>query len=105
MILLVKILVITSLYLPNNENVYSHFDYYNTNFFFIDFITNSTEESITESFIPFFNQKTKQENNNDLKFYKSCTTNNRFINSIQSSFLYRLLPFLIDQPPPVYHRC
>lgn len=103
MTLLVKILLITSLYLPNNDSTSTYLNRYNPNFLHIDIFTNTAEESLTENLVPIFNQETKQENNSDLKFYKPYTAKNTFVDFIHSNSLNKLLPYLIDQPPPAFY--
>jgi hypothetical protein len=99
MTLFVNILVVISAYLPNNGNANFKGKYINPDFFFYEILFDSTAEIINENKIS--NHNTEQEKNHDLTLfyrYKNGKLSNK--NTI-TSFLSGLLPFLIDQPPPL----
>ena len=100
MTLLVKILLITSSYFPNNGNLVNHFSYFNPNYILFEIISSPAEDSLTENLIPSSNNEAKSEKEINFKQFNPNVVQKLRTTSLQIHFIYRLLPFLIDQPPP-----
>lgn len=99
MTLFVNILIVISTYLPNNENANFKGEYINPDFFFYEILFDSTAEITNENKIS--NHNTEQVKNDDLTLFYRYKNGKLTNENTITSFLSRLLPFLIDEPPPL----
>lgn len=98
MTLLANILLLISSYLPNNAITTFVDKYFISNISTIEILFDSPADNNTENSLPSFNHE--QENQINYKTYCFYDVKKVITHNIYSNFIFRLLPFMIDEPPP-----
>lgn len=98
MTLLVNILFFVSSYLPNNGITSLADKYFISNLSTIQVLFDSPADNTTENNNSSFNQE--QKNQISYKTFCSSDFKKMISQNIPTNFLFRLLPFMIDEPPP-----
>ncbi len=100
MIILLNILLITLSHTTDNGTSKYNEKYFNQNFFVVEINLNSPAEYNSENYISTNSIEKERKINNE--FSSLNNTKEVAAENIYTSFILRLLPFLIDEPPPSF---